>query len=162
MDYIGSFTKTLACVVIISFILKSLLPRSTLEKYINFVIGLVVSITLVGAFFNAGAINFDCFDIEDNASVSKQEAEKIYNTKVRELFEKEIKRSVKDTVENVCGCESECDVMLKVDEEGNAAGIEGVYVRIYGIYDEQTVRRALCEKLGVDAGQVYIEGADDE
>ncbi len=163
MEYISSFTKTLVCVMVISFILRSLLPRSTLEKYINFVIGLIVSVTLVGAFSNAGVIEFEDIAIaRSDGVISENDARGIYNRKIAESFEMELKRSVHETVREVSGLESECDVMLKLDLDGSVTEIEGIYVKVYGLYDREALCSVISERLGVDEKIIHIGGAEYE
>lgn len=159
MEFISSFTKTLVCVIVISFILKSLLPKSALEKYINFVIGLIVSVTLVGAFSNAGAVNFEDIVIADEGStITEQEARGIYNRKLADGIETDLKRSVRGIVYEVSGCESECDVMLRLEMDGSVSAVDGIYVRVYGYCDNAVLRDEISRRMQLDTGIVHIGG----
>lgn len=163
MEYISSFTRTLACVIIISFVLRALLPRSSLEKYINFVIGLVIAVTLAGAFSTVGAPDLD--DILPQASaegMSEDEARVIYNAGLRTEFEKRLKQSVTDIVQAEFACECECDIMLQETTDGSVSGIDGIYLRIYGVYNAVDVRTAVAEALELDEKIIHIGGYENE
>lgn len=163
MEYISSFTKTLTCVIIISFVLRALLPRSSLEKYINFVIGLIISVTLVGAFSTVGIpILDDVLPQETAEGMTESEARAIYNAGLRTEFEKSLKRRVADIVQAKFAREIECDIMLSEDTDGTICGIDGIYIRIYGVHNATDVRKTVAEALELDEKIIHVGGYENE
>ena len=157
-EYIRSFTITVVCVILLSFILRALMPRSALEKYVNFIIGILVTITLVGSFTGAPQLDFDEIVRADTSdALTKENAAVLYNEKITDSFRANLEQSVSEYVQSVYGIECDTDAMLIVDMDGKTAGIDGVYIRMYGIADAATVRQDVSSQFGIPADAVHIE-----
>ena len=158
-QYIGSFTITVVCMVILSFILRALMPEGGLGKYVDFVIGIIVSITIAGSFTNVGAGDFEnIIDISNQQSFTKEEAGALYNEKISESFKKTLAERVKLLVRENTGSECDTEIMLNVDTDGAVLGVEGIYVRMHDACDTEGVKSILAGELEVDEEIVHIGG----
>ena len=157
-EHLNSFTITVVCVILLSFILRALMPRSALEKYVNFIIGLLVTITLVGSFTGIPQLDFDDIVSADTSdALTKENAAILYNEKITSSFRSNLEQSVREYVQSACGMECDAEVMLTVGEEGQTAGIDGVYIRMYGIADTAAIRQGISAQFGIPAEAVHIE-----
>ncbi len=157
--YIGSFTVVVACMVILSFILRSLMPEGALSKYINFIIGIIVSITIAGAFLNANSLDLQALiELPDQSSFSTEQANELYNEKVIERFKENICTHVRRTIYEKTGEKCECDVMLNVDLNGEILGIDGIYISVNEGCDKEMIKSIVSSELQVDLGIVHIGG----
>ena len=158
--YISSFTITVVCVILLSFILRAMMPRSGLEKYVNFVIGIIVTITLVGSFLGVPHLDFDEIVSADTSSaLTKENAATLYNEKVAESFRTNLEKSVNEYVENVYSTSCETDVMLRMGTDGKVEAIDGVYVTVSGSVDAGALRQDVTKQFGLEADVVHIAGA---
>lgn len=159
MEFISSFTVTVVCVIVLSFILRAVMPRSTLEKYADFVIGIIVTITLVGSFINADVSDLNDIIIADaDSSFSKEDASKVYNEMIAQRFAENLRTQICGFIMERFGCECDADVMLDYDSNGGVSGVSGIYIKIYGACDETAAIREVAEKFEVDKSIVHIGG----
>ncbi len=158
-QYISSFTITVVCMVILSFILRALMPNGSLGKYVDFVIGIVVSITIASSFVNAYTEDFEnIIDISYQNSFTKEEAQALYNERILENFKKDFAERVKMIVTENMGVECEAEIMISVDTDFTILGVEGIYVRMYDGYDEESIINILSRELEVDKEIIHIGG----
>lgn len=158
VGYISSFTVTVVCVILLSFILRAMMPRSSLEKYVNFIIGIIVVITIAGSF--AGAAEFDFDDVieaDTSEALTRENASVMYNMKIADSFRTRLEESVSEYVLSICAAECETDIMISTDEEGAVTGVDGVYVRLYGAAGIDELRRALSKQFGFSGDIIHIE-----
>ena len=157
-EYSSSFTITVVGVILLSFILRALMPRSALEKYVNFIIGVLVTITLIGSFTGIPQLDFDEIVSADTSdALTKENAAMLYNEKITDNFRINLEQSVREYVQSVYGMECDAEAMLTVGEDGTAAGIDGIYIRMYGTADMAAVRRDVSSQFGIPAEAVHIE-----
>ena len=158
-DYINSFTITVVCMVVLSFILRTFAAKGTLGKYVGFVIGVVVSITIASSFVNVGADNFEnIIDIPDYNNFTKEEAKAMYNEKILEEFKKNFAKRVEMTVTENTSLPCEVQIMLSVDIDYNISGIEGIYVKMYDVCDTEHIKTIISNEFEVDKQNIHIGG----
>lgn len=155
--YISSFTITVVCVILLSFILRAMMPRSSLEKYVNFVIGIIVTITLVGSFMGVPQLDFDeIVSADTSQTLTKENAAVLYNEKIAQQFRDNMENSISGYVQSVYGIECETDVMVNLNPDGTVSGVDGVYINLYGIADETALRREVAGQFGLSADIIHI------
>ena len=155
--YISSFTITVVCVILLSFILRAMMPRSSLEKYVNFVIGIIVTITLVGSFMGVPQLDFDeIVSADTSQALTKENAAVLYNEKIAQQFRDNMENSISGYVQSVYGIECETDVMVNLNPDGTVSGVDGVYINLYGIADEAALRREVAGQFGLSADIIHI------
>ena len=168
MGHISSFTVTVVCIIILSFILRAVMPRSSIAKYADFVIGMIVAITLAGSFVNtdtAGIAEIITAGAEN--AFSKEASSKIYNEAVAEKFTESVRRQVCGVIREKFGCECEADVMTDIDTSGSVKGISGIYIKLYGVCDADDVTDTVSQKFGVmkedvHIGEINVGGKDND
>ena len=158
-SYISSFTITVVCMVVLSFILRALMPDGSLGKYVDFVIGIVVSITIASSFVNVGADDFEnIIDMSYQNTFTKEEAQALYNERILENFKKNFAERLKVIVTENTGIQCEVQIMLSVDTDGAIVGVEGIYVSMYDECDTENVKSILARELDVDKEIIHIGG----
>ncbi len=161
--YIGSFTVVVVCMVVISFILRSLMPEGTLSKYINFIIGIIVSITIASAFLNMNSLDLESLiQLPEQSSFDTARAKQLYNEKVIERFKENICLRVRRAIYDKTGKDCECDVMLNIDMEGEILGIDGIYINSNKGLDNEIIKSVVSSELEVDHSIVHIGGGEDD
>lgn len=161
--YIGSFTVVVVCMVVISFILRSLVPEGTLSKYINFIIGIIVSITIASAFLNMNSLDLESLiQLPEQSSFDAAQAKQLYNEKVIERFKENICLRVRRVIYDKTGKDCECDVMLNIDMEGEILGIDGIYINSNKGLDNEIIKSVVSSELEVEPGIVHIGGGEDD
>ena len=136
-----------------------MMPRSNIEKYVNFVIGIIVTITLIGAFTQVEQLDFDEVVRADTSdSLTKENAAILYNEKITQNFRINLEGRISEYVQSVYGVQCEKDVMLDVKTDATVSGIIGVYIDLYGIADTAAVRQDVAKQFGFDAGIIQIGG----
>ncbi|MBE7026918.1 MAG: hypothetical protein E7410_05080 [Ruminococcaceae bacterium] len=160
-DYISSFTITVVCMVILSFVLRALMPQGSLGKYVEFVIGTVVSITIAGSFANIQADSFENItDIPYQSTFTKEDAQALYNERIIENFKINFTKRVQKLVKENTNIECEVEIMISVDTDGAILGVDGIYVRMYDACDTENVKNILSRELEVDKQIIHIGGAE--
>lgn len=160
-SYIGSFTITVVCMVVLSFILRALMPDGSLGKYVDFVIGIVVSITIAGSFVNVGADNFEnIIDMSYQNTFTKEEAQALYNERITENFKSDFAERVKAIVTQNTGIQCEVQIMLSIDTDGAILGVDGIYVSMHDVCDTENVKTILSNELEVDKQIIHIGGIE--
>ncbi len=162
-QYINSFTITVVCMIILSYILRSIMPVGNIGKYINFIIGLIVSITIFSAFANTDEIDFgDTFALAESETMTKEEANIIYNERIAERTKENIKNKVCDIVFEHTNENAECDVLLEVDTDGKIVGITGIYIKNDNYNNVDKIKSKIAKEFGIDDSFVHIGGMDSD
>ena len=155
--YISSFTITVVCVILLSFILRAMMPRSSLEKYVNFVIGIIVTITLVGSFMGAPQLDFDeIVSADTSQAMTKENAAILYNERIAQQFRDNMENSISSYVQSVYGIECETEVMVNLSTDCTESGVDGVYINLSGSADEAALRREVAGRFGLSADIIHM------
>ena len=160
-DYISSFTITVVCMVILSFVLRALMPQGNLGKYVDFVIGIVVSITIASSFSNIQADSFENIaDIPYQSTFTKEEAQALYNERMIENFKINFAKRLEEIIKESTGISCETEIMLSLDTDANIQGIDGIYISMYDACDTEKLKTILARELEVDKQIIHIGGIE--
>lgn len=136
INFLSSWVKNLALVLIIVSILEMILPNSKIKKYVKMVMGLYILFSIISPFIENGNefsfenINFN-FD-SDNVKVTSSITEKVNQTsmdnRLNQIYKEQLQKDIIQKITNEGYDVESCKVFAHISE--NDSGIENIILKI--------------------------------
>ena len=144
IEFISTWAKSLGVTIILVSIIEMLLPNNKTKKYIRVILGIFVLFNIISPFIKnkeqlniASSIDLEKYSSEydshkssENNGINSNLNQTSMDERIKELYEQELERSIKNNVEEI-GYEVEtCKVEAEIID--NKTGIKKVRVKIGG------------------------------
>lgn len=155
MGWLSGFTLTILCVIILTFLCNAMMPDSKLSSYVNLVLGLVVTITIIDAALGVRNISFDeVFAFENAPEISRENAALTYNASIAQKFQENLQDNIQAYIQNTFSQHAQVSVRLQVNADGNVAGIDTIDIITHA--DAGQVQRQISAQYGVRTDVITV------
>ena len=156
MQWINGFITSITCVVMLTAACNALLPDGSISKFVRLVMGIIVTITLLGAITGLNEIDFDkvfAFDIEH--AIGREALQATQEERVARHFAVNVARDVEMRIYDAFGYRITAEVSVRYDSEGRLSGIEGITIDASG-GDKVRIMRKIADIYDVEEEQIIV------
>jgi len=150
VDWLNGFIITILCTVLLTALCNALMPEGNLAKYANMILGLVVTVIVLGSIIGIRNIDFDMLFNIDLPRPDMQSGTALYAENIADTFCINLAENIQTRIMQEFACEIDAVVSVTVDEQGNINGIDTISVNIPPYADSDAIISFIAQTYGAD------------
>lgn len=136
INFLSSWVKNLALVLIIVSILEMILPNSKIKKYVKMVMGLYILFSIISPFIENGNefsfeninVNFDTDNVKATSSITERVDQTSMDNRLNQIYKEQLQKDIIQKITNEGYDVESCKVFAHISE--NDSGIENIILKI--------------------------------